>query len=256
MSTTSPRRRPQVPAARNTLAILNMLAGIDVPVSAARISKELDLPRSTTYHLLAEMIESGFVVHLPENRTYGLGMTAYSMAQAYGRQQPLIRVADKPLQAAAAAVGGSGHMSRLSGDDIVYLLEVRAPGAVFLVTRVGVRLPVWTTASGRALLAQLPDVELKARLATSSCDETWKSFTQRMTQVRDRGWAEENQEVSPGQRSVAVAVLDHLDRPAAALAVTFPVGLSNPDAIVAATQQLQAGAQRISRTLYGRTDNP
>ena len=86
-------KSPRVPAARNALRILNLLSQMDVPISAARIRNELELPRSSTYHLLNEMVESGFVVHLPEQQTYGLGMVAYSMANAYTQQQPLVRLA-------------------------------------------------------------------------------------------------------------------------------------------------------------------
>ena len=61
--------KSHVPAARNVLAILRLLSTIDVPISASRIRSELDLPRSSTYHLLNEMVESGFVVHIEENQT-------------------------------------------------------------------------------------------------------------------------------------------------------------------------------------------
>ena len=53
------------------MEILRLLSTIDVPISAARIQGELNLPRSSTYHLLAEMVDAGFVAHLPEHKTYG-----------------------------------------------------------------------------------------------------------------------------------------------------------------------------------------
>ena len=46
--------KPQVPAAHNVLRILALLSTTDAPISATRIQRELDLPRSTTYHLLRE----------------------------------------------------------------------------------------------------------------------------------------------------------------------------------------------------------
>ena len=81
----------KVPAAAQTLQILALLSHIDVPISAARIQAELGLPRSTTYHLLTVMRDAGFVTYLPDTRTYGLGLAAYSMASAYTTQQPLVR---------------------------------------------------------------------------------------------------------------------------------------------------------------------
>lgn len=156
----------QVPAARNTLRILALLSRIDVPVSAARIRAELHLPRSSTYHLLREMEAAGFVMHIPGEQTYGLGVAAYEMAQAYTTQQPLVRLGQKRLRELAVQAGGSGHLSRLVGPEIVYLVEVRSPGAQALITDVGVRLPALRTASGLAMLSALNDAQVKAVLAS------------------------------------------------------------------------------------------
>ena len=152
----------KVPAAAQTLQILALLSHIDVPISAARIQAELGLPRSTTYHLLTVMRDAGFVTYLPDTRTYGLGLAAYSMASAYTTQQPLVRATAKHARELAKRVGGSAHVGRLVGGEVVYLLEERSPRGVSLITDVGVRLPAAATASGRAMLAQLPAAELKA----------------------------------------------------------------------------------------------
>ena len=220
--------KPQVPAARNVLRILTLLASTDTPISARRIMHELDLPRSTTYHLLRELEDSGYVVHLDHPSTYGLGLAAYQMSQAYTTQQPLVRMAAKSLEKIAAMAGGSTHLSRLAGTEVLYLHEARAPGAVSLVTVKGVRLPALRTASGRAMLAHLPESELRAIFATSENRPLYKDLQEQLEQVRERGWSTEIEEVARGQESIAVAVLDHLQRPAAAVAVTFP--LCNDDA--------------------------
>src|SRR5699024_3055565 len=62
-----------VPALRRGLAVLDLLTRYASPVSAATIARELDLPRSSTYHLLAELERAGFVTHLENQRRYGLG---------------------------------------------------------------------------------------------------------------------------------------------------------------------------------------
>lgn len=242
---------PQVPAARNTLQILSLLSAIDVPVSAARIRTELDLPRSTTYHLLGELTAAGYVVHIPENQTYGLGLAAYSMAQAYSRQQPLVRLATKPLKQAADLIGGSGHLSRMAGSEIVYLHEVRAPGALSLITDVGVRLQAARTASGRIMLAHLPETEARAAFSASESAGTLREFQDLLRVSRGRGFGEETEEVSRGQCSVAVVIEDHLRRPAAALAVTFPTARGDASTRTELVKLLKRHAAQISRTMYG-----
>ncbi|GAB3692825.1 IclR family transcriptional regulator [Corynebacterium nasicanis] len=243
----------QVPAARHTLRILTLLASLDVPVSAARIRSELDLPRSTTYHLLKVMQDAGYVVRIPDDNTYGLGLIAYSMASAYTQQQPLVRVGARLLEQAANLVSGSGHISRLSGSEVLYLHEIRAQGAVSLVTEIGVRLPAPRTASGRSMLAFLPEVEARAAFAAApSQGVTLREFQGHLAEIRSRGWAEEIEEVSRGQQTVAVPVIDHLDRPAASLAVTFPVRRLEPPQITELLERLLAASAKLSASVYGR----
>lgn len=244
--------KSQVPAARNTLAILTLLSSIDVPISASRIRSELDLPRSTTYHLLNELVEAGFVVHIPEQQAYGLGLAAYSMASAYTTQQPLVRLASKHMKKIASFMGGSGHLSRLSGSEIVYLQEYRAEGAPSLITEKGVRLSALSTASGRVMLAQLPEVEAGAVFAASGQGGRLRDFRERLAQVRLRGWDEEVEEVSKGQASVAVALQDHLKRPAAALAVTFPFGSADDARKDKCLNMLSNAAKSLGERMYGR----
>src|SRR5690606_8610644 len=56
----------QVPAATRTLRVLRFLATQADPVPLERIMREVDLPRSTAYHLLNAMIAEGFVVHVAD----------------------------------------------------------------------------------------------------------------------------------------------------------------------------------------------
>ena len=241
----------KVPAATHTLAILRLLMTTDAPISAARIATQLRLPRSTTYQLLKVMVDAGFVMHLKSHRTYGLGAAAYSLAQAYSTQQPLVRASTRHAQALAKLVGGSAHVSRLSsGMEVLYVLEERSAAAVSLITDVGVRLAAERTASGRAMLAALPDAELKARVDAAGLGRQWQKIHTMMQQVRSRGWAEETEEVSVGQSSIAAAVLDHTGRPAAALAVTFTpeVGVDKHAELVAETCRR---AQQVHTTLFG-----
>ena len=241
----------KVPAATHTLAILRLLMTTDAPISAARIATQLRLPRSTTYQLLKVMVDAGFVMHLKSHRTYGLGAAAYSLAQAYSTQQPLVRASTRHAQALAKLAGGSAHVSRLSsGMEVLYVLEERSAAAVSLITDVGVRLAAERTASGRAMLAALPDAELKARVDAAGLGRQWQKIHTMVQQVRLRGWAEEAEEVSVGQSSIAAAVLDHTGRPAAALAVTFTpeVGVDKHAELVAETCRR---AQQVHTTLFG-----
>ena len=54
------------PAATRALEALRVLAAAPGPVTAAALGRQLGIPRSSTYHLLAAMAGAGFVTHYPE----------------------------------------------------------------------------------------------------------------------------------------------------------------------------------------------
>lgn len=78
-------RPSPAPAAGQALDVLGLMAGQVEPMPAGRIAAELGLARSTTYRLLDVLISRGYVVHLPDQRRYGLGVTAFELGSSYSR---------------------------------------------------------------------------------------------------------------------------------------------------------------------------
>ena len=248
----------KVPAADQTLSILAHLATQRGPVPAATIAVALELPRSTVYHLLAVMQERGFVVHLPEERRYGLGIAAFELSSGFSRQQPLARLGRPLVAGVVDRLGESGHLAVLHGRDVLYLVEERAPRRPSLVSDVGVRLPAHLTATGRAMLAELPPAQLRALYPDRAAFESrqgesdaagwsYSRLKRVLAEVRARGWADEDGEVTLGLASAGAAVLDHLGWPAAAIAVTFP-----DDASAELRELAVAGVREAATTLSRR----
>lgn len=257
-----PSSKSKVPAAESTLRILRLLASRRGPQPAASIATTLGLPRSTVYHLLAVMEENGFVMHLPEERRYGLGIGAFELSSAYSRQEPLSRLGRPVLASLVDAIGESAHLAVLHGRDVLYIVEERAKNRPSLVTDVGVRLPSHLTASGRAILAALPKSQVRAlypnaaafseRTEEGEHIRSYSALQSALDQVRQRGYATEDGEVTSGFASVAAAVTDHAGWPTAAVAVTFlaeKVPVEDRDELA---RHVARVAGELSHRIYGR----
>lgn len=245
----------QVPAATKTLRVLRFLAAQPDPVPLEHIARAVGMARSSAYHLIKVMVDEGFVVHLAEERRYGLGVAAYEVGSGYSRQAPLQRLARRPLASLVDRVGQSAHLAVLHGRDVFYVIEERAPGRPHLVTDVGVRLPAPLTASGRAILAATPAAQVRALFPDASAfisrndtgPATPSALRSLLTSTRQRGHAVEDGEVTPGLASVAFAVLDHNDLAAAAVAITYPTDQGEVD-----VEHLLAECARTARELSHR----
>jgi len=248
------------PAAAHALSVLQLLSRHAAPVAAATIVRELGLPRSTVYHLLAVLRDHGFVAHLPEEQRYGLGVAAFELGAAYSRQGPLRWIARTVLAQLVADTTHNGHFAVLHGRDVLYVIEERAPGRPSLVTDVGVRLPAHLTASGLAMLAALPAGHLRALFPPrsplvqrhASGPRTLTELGRALADARRTGHAREDGAITPGFSSVAAAVLDHGGYPVAAVAVTFPASEVGARDHTRLSEQVRAAALHVSARIHGR----
>ncbi|CAM2946597.1 IclR family transcriptional regulator [Saccharomonospora xinjiangensis] len=222
-------RSSDVPALRRGLAVLRLLAAKAEPVTAASVARELGLPRSTTYHLLSELVAAGFATHLPDQRRYGLGVAAFEVGSAYLRHDPLEALARPLLRELTARVELTAHLGVLHGAETLYLVREQPKWPLGLVTEIGVRLPAHLPASGRAILAHLPSPQVRALFprAGSFVRRTGRGpsdlpgLRRLLAAQRRRGWAVEDGYVTEGFASVAAPVFGLTGTPIAAVSVTF-----------------------------------
>ncbi len=252
----------QVPAATRALELLKVLAAAPGPMTAIGIARTLAIPRSSAYHLLDTMRAAGFVVHLPEEERWGLGVAAFEVGAAYTRHDPLVCLATPALTGIARAVGSKpvvAYLAVLHGAETLYVAKHETQ-RLGIVTEVGVRLPAALTASGRAILAALPRTQVRAAMSTPTAfvDRTglgprdWRSLRTMLDSEAAQGWSFEDGYISLGFASVAVAVRNHLHHPVAALGVTFDSTATTAPQRQTYIRGLRSAAQALSTKLGER----
>jgi len=246
-----------VPAARNALRMLRVLAERTAPVPASTLARQLDIPRSSLYQLARTMMDEGFLVHYPEERAYGLSALVTEIGAGMLQTERLRRLAHPLLDrlVGEAATPLVAHLVVLTGAEVTYVDRVSAPRAPTTVSNVGVRLPAHLTATGRSALAAMPREQVRALYPhrdalyrrTGPGPSTLAELDELLRTARERGWAEEEGDITAGYSSVAAAVLDRKAYPIAAIGVTFRTGPDN-----AARRQLGAAIVVAATTLTGR----
>ncbi|MEP6479896.1 MAG: IclR family transcriptional regulator [Rhodoglobus sp.] len=222
---------PQIPAARNTLAVLRYLATRSGPVRASTLARDLGLPRSSVYQLVRVMMDEGFVVHYPEDRAYGLSALVVEIGSASLQTERLGRLATPLMErlVAESPLPVVAHLAVLSGAEVTYVGKVQGARAPTTVSKVGVRLPAHLTATGRAMLAQLPAAQVRALYPSRDAlirrqgpgPSTLAELDRLLADTRARGWAVEVGDVTAEYGSVGAASIDLKGYPVAGVGVTF-----------------------------------
>ncbi len=139
----------------------------------------------------------------------------------------LPRAAQPILERLRDAVEESISLAVLEGDEVLFVARAEAIRMVSTGMRLGAMLPAAITASGRVLLASLPDGALTEKLsATSVTRRTPKTVVsisglrKSIGEARTRGYAMNDEELELGLRALAVPVIDHSGRTVAAISVS------------------------------------
>ncbi|MBU2091711.1 MAG: IclR family transcriptional regulator [Alphaproteobacteria bacterium] len=154
-----PKDRQFVTALARGLEVLRCFRPGDVGLGNQEIAERTRLPKPTISRLTHTLTRLGYLKYSDRQGSYQLGAgvlaLGYSMLSGLDirdRARPLMQEMADQANASVAL----GTRDRLS---MVYLECCRGQGAVTLRLDVGSRVPIATTAMGRALLASVPDIE-------------------------------------------------------------------------------------------------
>jgi IclR family pca regulon transcriptional regulator len=168
------------------------------------------LPMPTVYRVVQTLTSEGYLDHLP-NGDYRPGVRTLTLGTAALRSLDLVQVATPPLLRLAEKTGETVNLAVLNDDRVLYLVRLRNADLVTANIQVGSTLPAVTTSIGKLLLAHLEEAELESRVteasftaqhgpnARASLDE----LRSELTQIRNQGWAMQDEELAFGLRSIA-----------------------------------------------------
>ncbi|MER7694547.1 IclR family transcriptional regulator C-terminal domain-containing protein [Streptomyces sp. NPDC097610] len=193
-------------------------------MTLAEVAAATGLARPTARRILLTLEELGYV--RAAERGYSLTPRVLELGMAYVQSMGLWEVARPHLERLVARTDESCSIAQLDGSDIVYVARVSVPKIVSLSVQIGTRFPALATSLGKVQLAALPPDELEAVLAQptrSGLVPRWQpGRAERDAELRDvraRGWALTDEQLTLGIRSVAAPLRDGTGRVVAGINV-------------------------------------
>ncbi|WP_214368763.1 IclR family transcriptional regulator C-terminal domain-containing protein [Pseudonocardia sp. H11422] len=182
-------------------------------MSLTEVATATGLARPTARRILLTLEELGYV--RSGERGYALTPRVLELGVAYVRSMGLWDVARPHMERLVARTNESCSIAQLDGSDIVYVARVAVPKIVSLAVQIGTRFPALQTSLGKVQLAALPADELDRVLAEPSRSglmPRWQpdraERDAELREVRARGWALTDEQLTRGIRSVAAPLRD------------------------------------------------
>lgn len=234
---------------RTAVQILTMFDAETPAVTVSAAASRFGLTPSASSRLLASLASSGIVQRGPD-RAYRPGPLAYRLGLLYHAHNRLADRVNDGARKVIAETGMTCWVSVLSGTDSMLISRFPGPRDQGFHVNPGNLLPANASASGKALLARLPDAKLGKLLDAAKLNAwTRKSKTDAgalradLDLIRQRGWSIIIEELFVDTISVGVAFSAPLE--ATSMALSMSVHTASMDEVANGVQALTAAAVEI-----------
>lgn len=253
---------PTVKSADRLMALFEYLVATPA-ATLASIARDLRIPASSAYQLVATAASRGFVGLDPKTREYFLGPRFWEIAQGSVAEPSIAAKAQGLMDTLAETTQETVQLARLDGLDNVYLAIAESPLPMKLVSRVGSRLPAHATGVGKTLLASVEPDELGRRLEgvalaafTENTITDPSELLMELDLIRRRGYGEDREEYLVGCRCIAMPVRDRHDRVVAAMSVSVPTPRFTPRLERVIHAELRQSVLELERRLGAVPSDP
>jgi DNA-binding IclR family transcriptional regulator len=149
-----------VSALKRGIAVLHCFGNGTHALSNGQLSELTQVPKPTVTRLAATLVSLGLLRQDPDTEKYSLGAGVLSLSQAFLSGLDVRAVARPHMTRLAESFGGSTYLGVCDGLEMVVVESCRARASMVTVRLdVGSRLPIATSALGRAYLSSLADEE-------------------------------------------------------------------------------------------------
>jgi DNA-binding IclR family transcriptional regulator len=145
--------RYRAPALDKGLDILELLAEQKSGLTRAEITKLLGRNASEMYRMLERLVARQYVVRSDGGDRYSLSLKLYALAHRHPPMNRLISEALPLMQRFAADAEQSCHLAVYDRGNLLVIAQVDGPGTWGISVRLGSRVGLIDTSSGRTMLA-------------------------------------------------------------------------------------------------------
>lgn len=218
------------PSTDRTLSILESLSEHPNGLSVADLTRSLGISQNSVFRITQTLHERGYLHRRESDKRFTLSNRLFELSRPKVHEKSLVLCAVEALRDLRDATGETVQLMVRSGEKGVVLEQISGRHAVKVMGEVGMRVPLYSCAPGKAILAAMPETEL----------ETWfesvrlKRFTETtlsdraalledLKKCRERGYAVDLAEGLAGIHCIGAPVFDAYEYPAAAVTVMAPL---------------------------------
>lgn len=247
----------KAPAVDYALDIIEYFAINNSPIGISDISNALNINKNAVSRVLEALIEKNWIYACEENqKKYKLTLRPFSVLSNNVRRNGIVRIATPLLENLNNELGDAVYLGVKNGKNVLYLLHFDSKKEVRINGRVGGEYPLNCSAPGKVLLSYSESDDIKAYFndpiskMTENTIVDYSHFNSEAINIRQRGYAIDNEEFAKGIICIASPVFDFDGRIVACVGLSTLTLYDSIDSLTDRKLELLKGvADEISKKL-------
>lgn len=240
------------------LTLLEILAEDDEGYRLVDLAERSGLPAPTIHRLLTTLQQRRFVVFESEKNLWRIGPQCFAVGSAFMQRRDMVALATPTLRRLRDLAGETVNVGGLDQDEVLLLHQVESRQMMRAISRPGQRSPLANTAMGKSILAWLPPervtqlVQLGLQRLTPQSISRGTALHIALRNIREAGFAVDNEEVAIGLRCIAAPVFNEFSQPIAAISVVGPTVRVTLDRLDSLSKSVMLAASEVTAAIGGR----
>ncbi len=223
------------------------------------ISAALGLHKSTVHRLLMSLVYMGYAKQDAETQKYMLSYKIVSMAGKILDRMDILKVAKPYMERLSDLSGETVHLVQREENNILYIYKIEAKvGTIRMVSHVGMVHPMYCSGVGKAIMATLPEKEVKQIWNESIIEKKtehtitdYEVMKKVLAEVRECGYALDDEENEQGVRCIAASLRDYHNEVRYAFSISGPVSRMTRERVEELSVDVKKVQEELSRELGG-----
>ncbi|MFZ5634612.1 MAG: IclR family transcriptional regulator [Bacillota bacterium] len=245
-----------IKSVQKSLQILKYINAADGEVGISELQKALGFSAATIHHLLQTLMAEGFVSQNEQTKKYDSGREFFFVSLEHRRFEKFFARAMPYLQQLTEEAGESSGIFIQSGWESICVLSAITDRYLRAELRVGKRIPLYCTATGKVFLAAMPADRLAAYFNNVNLAAyTPGTVTERDTvikqieRVKKEGYGTEYEEYEEGINAAGVPLWGPNDKVIAVLTVVAPASRLPAQRVAELIPELKKRGRCIAKTM-------
>jgi IclR family acetate operon transcriptional repressor len=241
------------------LTLLERLSEAPGGVNLTDLSQQLGMPAATVHRLLSTFEELDFVEQDAEQGLWFVGLKAFTVGNAFLNRRDFVASARPHMHHLVEQCGETVNLGVIDQGEVVFISQVESQEVMRMIVRLGSRSPIHASGVGKALLANMPEQRVAsilqhrglARFTDHTIDNP-AALRAELEQVRQQGYALDDEEHAVGLRCVAAPIFDENGQALAAISLSGPKARIVDSRLIELGNAIRQTAVEITQVLGGR----